>query len=231
MKKIIKNIENKLHEPGIVSKLVSELSNSELNSLYLELFRAQCEHLTPADVLRQFEQNRFTHPAKIDEIAYKELELEWLKHAHKAGFQPIQLSPLAPLGSCSVVGEVHQNNIVSATRGSEVVSDATNVLALQIASEFKADPTKRDFHHCTTFRHTRAQHFTNPAFSAHFGAFCMVTGGFDRGNHAFELDQLDKHVRFYIDRLEQDLSVELLFKTVLEKRQYRVSIKFNRKMG
>ena len=46
-------------------------------------------------------------------------------------YEPVELSPLAPLGTSSVVGTVHQNKVVSTSRNSEVLSDPTNVLALE----------------------------------------------------------------------------------------------------
>ena len=52
-------------------------------------------------------------------------------------FEAVELSPLAPLGVCSVVGLASQNKIVSALRGTEVVSDPTNVLALECARRLR----------------------------------------------------------------------------------------------
>lgn len=212
MKKIIDRIEKKLNAPGLVDRLASSLSNSDLNSFYMALFRKQCQNLTPSDVLRQYENSRFVAPSKIDAIAFHELEIEWLKQAQKYGFMPIQLSPLAPLGTCSVAGRVDQNNIVSATRGTEVLSDATNVLALQVAGDLKKDASKRDIMYCTSNRNTRAQYFANPAFSAHFSIFSMVTGGYDIGGFEFELENIIHHLRFYYERLQQDFSNDLILK-------------------
>lgn len=212
MNKILNRLEGKLDAPGILPKITSKLSNSEVNSLSLELFRQLSGKLKPADLLRQFQQNRFTLVSGVDAIEYKTYELEWLKQAAEIGFQPLQLSPVAPLGTCSVVGLVDQNNIVSSTRSTEVVSDATNFLALRIATDFQKDKSRRTIKYCTAHRHTRAQHFTNPAFSAHFGAFCMVTGGLDSGNDAFEIDNLKKHLRFYCERLLSEFSEGLVIK-------------------
>jgi hypothetical protein len=50
-----------------------------------------------------------------------------------AEVEGVELSPIAPLGTCSAVGPVSQNRIVSAMRSAEVVSDSTNALAVEAA--------------------------------------------------------------------------------------------------
>lgn len=212
MNKLIQKIEEKINFRGLTGKVVKKLSNSELNSLYLELFREQTGKLKPSDLLRQFSRNRFTTPAPFNPIEYKEYEVKWLKAAGEIGFKPILLSPLTPLGSSSAIGFVNQNNIVSAVRGTEVVSDATNVLALQIAKDYKSDSSNRIVRYSTAHRHVRAQYFSNPAFSAHFGAFCMVSGGYDNGNFSFETEEIKNHFRFYINTLKKEFNNELRIK-------------------
>lgn len=209
---IVKKIENKVGITGLLDRIVDNLSNSEMNSLLLELFKRKTAKLTPAELFRQFRQNRFSLPSGVDPIDYRKCEIEWLTNGRDMGCHAIQLSPLAPLGSCSVIALVDQNNIVSALRGAEVVSDATNVLALKIAGEFKGGKKNRIIKYCTTHRHVRGQYFTNPVFSAHFGVFCMASGGYDSGGYSFELDQLMDHLSFYADRLltifpKEDLAI------------------------
>jgi hypothetical protein len=38
--------------------------------------------------------------------------------------------PVAPLGACAIMGHASQNKVLSALRGTEVVADPTNVMAL-----------------------------------------------------------------------------------------------------
>src|SRR5690349_1855611 len=83
--------------------LSENLSASELNTLLLELFRTRAKKVTPAELLRQFQKNRFASPSAVDTIDFKEFELRCLKLAKGNGFTPITLSPLAPLGTCSSV--------------------------------------------------------------------------------------------------------------------------------
>jgi hypothetical protein len=216
MKKLIEKIEEKIGCVQLVDRISENISNSDLNSLLLEIFKNKTEKICPADLLNQFSNNRFTLPSTIDVIEYKKFEIKWLESAKTIGFTPIQLSPLTQLGSCSAVGFVNQNNVVSALRNTEVVSDSTNVLALITANEFKKNHSNDRIRYSTAHRHTRAQHFTNPAFSAHFGAFCMVSGGLDKGSFSFELEELYKHLAFYLSILENELESKLIVKVQLK---------------
>lgn len=218
MSKLIKNIREKLSESGDVIEGLKNLSGTELNSLLLELFRQRSGDVSPAAVLQQFGSNRFVQPADIDIVGLKETEAAWLRMASEQRFSPIQLAPLAPFASCSAVGHVDQNNVVTALRGTEVVSDATNVLALQIARNFKESRDKNlVLRYATTHRHVRGQYFTNPAYTAHFTVFCIASGGLDAGSFRFELEELKRHLHLLCCLLKThfspgDLLIRFFFK-------------------
>lgn len=212
MKTIRQKLEEKINSPGIIKRIVGNLSNSEMNSFYLELFNEQSGKIKPSDLLRQFSQNRFTVPAPVDIISYKLREIEWLKSAEENEFKTILLSPLTPFGSSSAVGFVNQNNVVSAARNTEVISDATNTMALLAANELKTQKTKRTVRYSSTHRHTRAQHFDNPAFTAHFGAFCMISCGIDSGSFSFEAEELSRHLKVYLNMLHNEIEEESFIK-------------------
>src|SRR6476661_3612207 len=192
----------------LLDDLGKKFSASELNSLLLELFRIRAKKIKPAELFRQFEKNRFAAPSEVDTISFNEFELRCLKLAKSKGFSPITLSPLAPFGTCSAVAFVDQNNVVTALRGTEVVSDATNVFALLMAKALKTKKDNEPLKYAATHRHVRSQALSNPAFTAHFGIFCLATGGLDTGSFSFELDQLLDHVtiHFAVYSNEFDLS-------------------------
>ena len=219
------NISNlfaaKMGYTNLFEELSEKIPASELNTLLLELFRTRAKKVKPAELLRQFEKNRFASPSEVDTINFKEFELRCLKLAKNKGFVPITLSPLAPFGTCSVVAFVDQNNIVTALRGTEVVSDATNVFALLMAKELKKTKDNEPLKYAATHRHVRSQALSNPAFTAHFGIFCLATGGVDTGSFSFELDQLLDHVTIHLAVYsnEFDLSKErLLLKIFLKEK-------------
>jgi hypothetical protein len=190
-------------DPASVDHLIENLSASEFGSLMLEVARRRAAHISPAEVLRDYERNRFVHPSSLDPIRLLETEAEWLKEAKEASFSPLLLSPVSSLGTCSAVAKVNQNNVISALRNTEVVADATNVLALQLAQDIKNTPATQTIGYATVHRHVRAQHYENPNFTAHFGVFCLASAGKDRGNLDFELKEANRHIGLIIGLLEK----------------------------
>lgn len=211
MKKIIEAINERHKDLPAFLSVLNELSRTELNSVLLELFSNHSDKTQPTDLVKQYKQNRFVTPSTVNVLAYKALELEWLQYADNQGFKPIILSPVTPLSTTASVAEIHQNNVISALRGTEVVSDATNVLAIKIAADFEKGQTNGVIKYATTHRHVRGQSFTNPAFTAHFGAFCLVSGGLDTGSYQFEIEQLFAHIQLQSKLLSDKFDAKNLF--------------------
>jgi hypothetical protein len=187
---------------------LEHLSGTELNTLLLDLFQVRAKVLKPAEVLDQFAKNRFSLPSAVNTIDFLELELAWLKEAARQGFVPMTLSSLAPLGACSVFGTIHQNNVVSATRGTEVVSDATNVLAFITSQRYKSEKNPSLVKHAVVHRHVRAQGLAHPSHTAHFGIFCLTTGGVDHGSFSFEMEQTVDHLNVHLALLVRQFKPE-----------------------
>src|SRR2546428_4580802 len=184
--------------------LAQELPASEVWSLLLEVMARRAARRTETDLRRQWERDRFTRPAEIDQRTFVDLDGHLLAAA--ADFEAIELSPLAPLGSCSVVGLASQNKIVSALRGTEVVADPTNVFALECARRLreKQDEVVRL---ATCHRCVRAQEVQKlPGFAQHFRIFCLAIAGRERGDNALVVEALVEHMTTHLralDRLEQ----------------------------
>lgn len=200
---IVKSILQKPENKDLLDILTKKLSFSELNSLMMEVYKLRCHEITPSNLIKSYESNKYVKPAMENPIKLKELELKILKAAEAFSFNPIELSPVAPIGACSVVGTVNQNKILSALRGTEVTADATNSLALHICSLKRSmDKTKlltsdSLIKYCTIHRLIRTQPFDNPRFTPHFNLFCMVTAGRDTGSHRFEIENVLEHLGFY----------------------------------
>jgi hypothetical protein len=188
---------------NILNPLIETVSSSDLNTLLLEVFRERIRASTASDLMRRYESNRFVHPAAVNPIEMKRLEIDTLQIAGKHAFSPIQLSPVAPLGSCSIVAPADQNKIISALRGTEVVADATNLLALHICDLIKSRKASNEdnfIRFSTTHRHVRAQHFGDaPGMFSHFHVFCMITSGKDKGSYSFEKQAIWEHIHVYQD--------------------------------
>lgn len=111
---------------------------------------------------------------------------------------------------------VNQNNVVSALRGTEILSDPTNMLTLILAGRLqrKEADNQHPLHVCATARALRAQVFpAAPGFYSHFGLFCMVSSCRDTGGYASEKEMLSKHLLYYrklfLEKYDANLSVTL----------------------
>jgi hypothetical protein len=184
--------------------LAERLPASALWSLLLEVVARRAARRTPADLLRQWERDGFTQPAAYDQRTLHALDGHLLAAA--SDFEAIELSPVAPLGVCSVIGLGSQNRILSALRGTEVVADPTNVLALECARRLRRDP-ETVVRLMTNHRCVRTQPFPKQAgFAPHFRLLCLVTAGHERKDQRFIPDELTHHIRTHLaalDRLEQ----------------------------
>jgi len=185
-------------------RLASELTGSELQSLLLEVMRRRAAARTPGDVLAQYQRDPFIRPAQVDQRVAVEVDGHLLAAAD--AFTALELSPVTPLGTCSTVALVDQNRVLSALRGTEIVSDPTNVLALECATRLRAAPDAAH-HFATSQRVIRAQPAPKlPGYAQHFRIFVLVSGGRERADHGFAVASLALHIRTILralDRLEQ----------------------------
>lgn len=183
--------------------LARGLPGSELWSLLLDVFDQRASGRTPASLLSQWERDTFTRPSYLDQRTALEIDVELLRAASQ--FEAVELSPLTPLGTCSAVAVASQNKIVSALRGTEVVSDPTNVFALESARRLRKD-AKAIVRLATSQRVVRAQAIPDkPGFAQHFRIFCLGTAGLEQKDHAFTASAIVEHVTTMLralDRLE-----------------------------
>ncbi|MBK7859358.1 MAG: hypothetical protein IPJ65_12195 [Archangiaceae bacterium] len=188
-----------LRETGVanlVEVLTERLTPSDLQSLMLEIYARVAGRSTPRKLLEQYQRDRFVRPAVVDPRVLGELDrVGW--SALPAEYVPLELSPLCPLGTASAVATVSQNKVVSTARGTEVVSDATNVLALECAVRRRADPSRPALLSASQ-RLTRAQGLPGPKSWAHFRLLCLCAAGRDAGASTFELQSLEAQLRFYL---------------------------------
>jgi hypothetical protein len=200
---ILSSLLEKVDQPDMLKKLTDVFSNSELNTLLLALFENKAAGVSPAALLENYRNNRFVRPSSLDPLKLMQFKMLLHESACQEQFESLEISPLAPFGCCSALAPVDQDKVVSALRGTEVLSDGTNVLALEAAIRRKADSAGM-VKLCCSARHVRAQSFDNPDFSAHFDLFCMVTAGKDTGSYTFEkeamVNQLTLYFKFLKDR-------------------------------
>ena len=183
------------------------LSGSELTSFLLNIFSKRSNKISSSHIFNEWKKN------KLFALPYEDLKLSrkidsiFHNNSKVKGFKEIEIPPICPIGTASVLGPVHQNNIFSALRGSEVVSDSTNVMALEAAklrehALASSDTTFNKIKISTTHRLLRAQKFDEPKALAHFKIFSMVTAGKDTGNSEFELEMAE-HILIYVESLKE----------------------------
>ncbi|MET8051623.1 hypothetical protein ABZU75_28890 [Streptosporangium sp. NPDC005286] len=192
--------------PGLLSALVERLSPTDLQTLLLEVYRRRAAAVTPGGLLRAYERNRFTAPSALD--AGELARLDALVHGRLArhGFTGLALSPLCPLGTNSAVATVDQRKVVTTVRNTEVVADATNVLALECAvrrrESLRAAPRSRQrVRLAAVHRVVRAQAFAGPGMSAHFALLALCTAGRAEGSFTFETAALAEQIGVHLDVL------------------------------
>lgn len=217
---LVDKILDKIGQKDLLNILVNDLSYSELNSLLMEVYRRKTDKISPTELLNSYNNNRFVHPTNANLKGLLELEIDFYKIAELFSFIPIDLSPVEPLGACSVIAPVNQNKVLSALRGTEVVADATNSMALHICNLKKnmnqqSDKFKEKMRYCNMHHHIRTQKFDEPGFRPHFRVFSMITSGKDLGSYTFEKNSILEHIMIYKEIFKQlfdisDLKLRLI---------------------
>ena len=219
MAAIVERIEKDAGVPGLVAILSERLAPTDLQSLLLAVYRQRSSRRRPADVLSQYEADRFVRPSEVSPQRF----LAWEQAAFASlppQFEPLALSPVCPLGSSAVLASLDQNWALVTVRNNEVVSDSTNVLALECAVRrrklLRGHPKSTvPVHLAASHRLLRGQHFQGPLQKAHFACFALCSAGRDLGNWGFEIAALDLHIRFYLQALRAFLGPDVPLRLAL----------------
>jgi len=222
MTTITDRIERELGMPGLAERLAEQLEPSDMQSLLLDVYRRLVRRRSTASVLADYARNRFVEPSRISPARY----VEWERLALSLlpdGFDAIELSPVCPLGASAAMGGLEQDRVLSTIRNTEVVSDSTNVLALEVAVRRKvlrrnSARAVEPVHLAASHRLVRGQRYADPRFAQHFRVFSLCSGGRDLGSFRFEMEALELHIGFYLaairdfvgTRITLDVSLTLL---------------------
>jgi len=189
---------------GAHEALAEGLPPSRLWSLLLEVAESRAARRRLSDLVEQWDRDRFVQLSIVDQRTLVDLDRHLLAAA--SDFDAIELSPIAPLGVCSAMGRASQNKVLSALRGTEVVADPTNVMALECARRIRRDAAAI-VRLATSHRCVRAQEFPKKeGFTAAFRIFCLASAGLERPDHGLIVDAVVEHVETMLgafDRLEE----------------------------
>jgi hypothetical protein len=176
-----------------------EGSPSETRGELLRLLREQASRRRPVDLIAQHRRDGSVMPSVLDQRLVNTLDRIALDAAKE--FDAVLLSPVAPLGTNSVVAPTSQDRTLSTTRGTEVVSDPTNVLALECANRL-LDDAGAVVRLATVHQTLRAQTVTNPdgARSQHFRLLALAECGAGLPDDGFEVQAVERQLAVY-DRL------------------------------
>ena len=213
MSKIVERIERELGIEGLAGLLAEQLAPTDLQSLLLEVYRRRSARRSPAEILASYKSDHFVRPSSIS----PERLLAWEQTAFSvlpAEFQALELSPLCPLGTSSVIAGVSQDWAVTTARNTEVVSDSTNVLALECALRrrklLRDDPKSvAPAHLAASQRLLRAQRFHGPNQVTHFSLLALCSAGRNQGGMEFEASIFRLHIQFYLKALRKYLGEDV----------------------
>ncbi|MFC5789020.1 hypothetical protein EDM22_00880 [Agromyces tardus] len=166
----------------------------------LDEARERAARRRPADLLAQWRDDSTVEPSPLDlrtALAFDALALE-----AAPGYDALLLSPVAPLGAASVVAPTSQDRTLSTIRPSEVVSDPTNVLALEAARRLREAPLGA-VRLCTVHQVLRMQAAPpGRGRTRHFRMFALADAGRARPEDAFEVEAVVAHLAVYRRQLE-----------------------------
>ncbi len=218
--KIITRILQRLNQPGLDTALIDKLQFSELQSLLLHVFNRKVAKLDTSGLFNDYRNNRLVQPSILDPLKFLELESD-IFSLLPDGFVPIELSPVTSLGTSSLMGPVNQDIVISTIRNCEVVSDVTNVMALECAVRrlgmLQHDKkSTAQVKLATAQRQMRTQPVKDKNYTSHFKIFALCTAGRDEGSDRFEQAALLEHVGFYFRIIEEIIKPDRIKKKILK---------------
>jgi hypothetical protein len=198
--KILARIASQTGLPQLAPVLSEDLAPSDLQSLLLHVYRERASAIRESDLLGGADRALLT-PSTISARLFNQFDRAAFDVASR--FEAIDLSPICPLGLNRVLGDIDQNNVLTTIRNAEVLGDPTPAMALECARR-RRDPKLRAaktdaVRLCSSQRVVRLQPFDFPGYTPHFRLFALVSAGRDSGSHAFEIQHLAEHIRFYLE--------------------------------
>src|SRR5436190_13748532 len=101
--------------PDAYDGLIRGLPAARLWSLLLGVAEVRAIGRLPSELVEQWDRDRFVQPAIVDQRSLIEVDGHLLAAA--SAFESIELSPVAPLGVCTIMGHASQKKVLSALRG------------------------------------------------------------------------------------------------------------------
>ncbi len=196
---ILRRILREVETRGVWDALVRDLPPSDLQSLLLAILRERARAQRENDLIERAGRDTLTTASEVDGRALQAFDRAAFKAAER--FDAVELSPVCPLGTESVLAGIDPNNVLTTIRSAEVLGDSTPALALECGRRRRrpSDRPGRVVRLASSHRMIRLQSCDFPGFSMHFRLFALVTAGRDTGSRRFEMAHLTEHIRVYLD--------------------------------
>lgn len=203
--------EKHLDEPmRCAVEKIGELSFSELGSALMGVYEKKIGELSAADLMENYRENRFSRPSNIDAKELARLELMLMEDLPDS-FDFVEISPVAPIGTSSVLTRIDPKTILQTIRPVEVVNDTSVVMALESAKRRMDDkrwisPGRRNIdcvRLANAHRELRGQVFMQKHLRPHFSSFTLTSAGRDIGRYAFEKDEQLLHLHYWLGNMEK----------------------------
>lgn len=211
--KILKRLERELGEN--FSEVLSEkLSGADLHSLLLSVIKQRNEKMPLSELLKS---SAATKICNIDGRLINTIEAITYDTAND--FEAVELSPVATIGAVSKLTGLDQANVLSTIRAFECAADPTIMLGIEAAKRRKESGERRKtLNLCSNHRVLRFPLPKNPAYTAHFKLFSMISAGRDSGSFTFELSTLQEQIAVYMrlfESLQKNDGLKISFEDIV----------------
>jgi hypothetical protein len=179
---------------GSLFDRLAALEAADVRALLLDVAARRAAALRPADLLQRYATGASLQPSLIDPARLRQFE-SWAMDLLPDGFVELALAPHAPLGVSSVLGGFSQDRVLATIADSEVVSDSTNVLALECAVRRRAPAARRQQ---PPVKLAASHRLLRPRDGAHFGLVALCTAGRDRGSFSMQIEALSEHLGWHV---------------------------------
>lgn len=224
--RMIARIERQAGLPGLADALAERIAPTDLQSLLLHVSARRAAARVPSQLLADREREDSMTPSQVD--ARDLHAVAGIAFAAAAAFDAVQLAPVCPLGTNSVLGTVDPRSVLATVRTAEVLADPTTAHALECALRRRQGAGTVRL--CSSERVLRLQPF-GAGFHQHFHLFALTTGGRAQPGYGFELEALREHLQALLDlaaglaaggRTIRDVRVEVADATSNQGRLQRV---------
>lgn len=187
--------------------LLRDLPGAELTAILLDISRVRASDLSDADLARHWREDPFLAPSTADprDLLRIESALWDLLPPMVVG---LDLSPLAPLGSVSRLSGIGQNRALVTARGSEMIFDPVQPLALEASRRRRSGQSR--VHLAAVQKVVQAWDDEGAPHDRRFG---FVSSSPDTGGATTEADLIEAHLAFWrrvSERLVPDARIEVM---------------------